>query len=65
MKGTAGFVEGRVNPDSIWAVMHRESHVLFPDELFADLFESTGRRSCPSDRGDGDGSAAPVRVVGS
>ena len=33
--------------DSIWAVLHRECHVLFPDEMFADLFTSTGRRSVP------------------
>jgi Transposase DDE domain/Transposase domain (DUF772) len=47
MKGTSGFVGGRVADDSIWAVLHRECHVLFPDELFADLFTSTGRRSVP------------------
>jgi len=47
MKGTASFVGGRVKDDSIWAVLHRECHVLFPDELFADLFTSTGRRSVP------------------
>lgn len=47
VKGTAGFVGGRVAEDSIWAVLHRECHVLFPDELFADLFQSTGRRSVP------------------
>jgi hypothetical protein len=47
MKGTAGFVGSRVNDDSIWAVLHRECHVLFPDEMFADLFTSTGRRSVP------------------
>lgn len=47
MKGTAGFVGGRVADDSIWAVLHRECHELFPDELFADLFTSTGRRSVP------------------
>ena len=47
LKGTAGFVAGRVGEDSIWAVLHRECHVLFPDELFADLFTSTGRRSVP------------------
>ncbi len=47
MKGTASFVESRVKDDSIWAVLHRECHVLFGDELFADLFESTGRRSVP------------------
>jgi hypothetical protein len=47
MKGTAVFVGERVRDDSIWAVLHRECHVLFPDELFADLFTSTGRRSVP------------------
>jgi IS5 family transposase len=47
MKGTAAFVEGRVGDDSIWVVLHRECHVLFPDELFADLFRTTGRRSVP------------------
>jgi hypothetical protein len=47
MKGTTSFVGGRVKDDSIWAVLHRECHVLFPDELFADLFTSTGRRSVP------------------
>jgi Transposase DDE domain/Transposase domain (DUF772) len=47
MKGTAGFVGARVKDDSIWAVLHRECHVLFPDELFADLFTTTGRRSVP------------------
>jgi hypothetical protein len=47
MKGTTSFVGQRVKDDSIWAVLHRECHVLFPDELFADLFTSTGRRSVP------------------
>jgi IS5 family transposase len=47
MKGTAGFVGGRVADDSIWAVLHRECHALFPDGLFADLFTTTGRRSVP------------------
>jgi hypothetical protein len=47
MKGTADFVGGRVKDDSIWAVLHRECHVLFPDESFADLFTTTGRRSVP------------------
>jgi hypothetical protein len=46
MKGT-GFVGGRVAENSIWAVLHRECHRLFPDELFADLFATTGRRSVP------------------
>ena len=47
MKGTTDFVGGRVKDDSIWALLHRECHVLFPDELFADLFTTTGRRSVP------------------
>jgi hypothetical protein len=47
LKGTAGFVGRRVKDDSVWAVLHRECHVLFPDELFADLFTATGRRSVP------------------
>ena len=44
MKGT-GFVGDRVAGDSMWAVLHRECHRLFPDELFVDLFAVTGRRS--------------------
>ena len=47
MKGTASFVTGRVKENSIFAVLHRECHVLFPDELFADLFAGSGRRSVP------------------
>jgi hypothetical protein len=41
------FVGDRVAADSIWAVLHRDCHRLFPDEMFADLFASTGRRSVP------------------
>jgi hypothetical protein len=47
MKGTASFVAGRVKENSIFAVLHRECHVLFADELFADLFADSGRRSVP------------------
>src|SRR6266487_2038911 len=47
MKGTAAFCDGRVGEDSIWAVLHRECHRLFPDEMFADLFADVGRRSVP------------------
>jgi len=46
LRGT-GFVADRVGPDSIWAVLDREGGRLFGDELFADLFTSTGRRSVP------------------
>lgn len=44
---TAGYCEGRVAPGSIYGILHRECFALFPDELFADLFDDTGRRSVP------------------
>ena len=47
LRGSAAVCEGRVSPDSIWAVLHRECHRLFPDEMFADLFSDRGRRSVP------------------
>jgi Transposase DDE domain/Transposase domain (DUF772) len=47
LKGTAGFCEGRVGDGSVWVLLHRECHRLFGDELFADLFAATGRRSVP------------------
>ena len=46
-RSTAGFCEGRVAPDSIYGILHRECFGLFPDELFADLFDEAGRRSVP------------------
>src|SRR3546814_76414 len=46
MKGT-GFVGDLVAEDSIFAILHRDGHRLFPDDMFADLYESTGRRSVP------------------
>jgi hypothetical protein len=46
MKGT-GFVGDRVAEDSIFAVLHRDGYRLFPDDMFADLYETTGRRSVP------------------
>src|SRR5260370_32788050 len=47
LASTAVFCEGRVAPDSVYALLHRECSVLFPDEMFADLFAVTGRRSVP------------------
>ena len=44
---TVAFCEGRVAPDSIYGVLHRECRNLFPDEMFADLFTETGRQSVP------------------
>jgi IS5 family transposase len=45
--GSARVVEGRVAPESIWVLLHREGHRLFPDEMFSDLFSERGRRSIP------------------
>ena len=45
---TASFCDGRVAEDSIYGLLHRECHRLFPDEMFADLFcDGRGRRSVP------------------
>jgi Transposase DDE domain/Transposase domain (DUF772) len=44
---TTGFCEPLVAPDSIYALLHRECHQLFADEMFADLFCDIGRRSVP------------------
>src|SRR6202046_555810 len=46
-RATSALCEGRVGADSIYAVLHRECFALFPDEMFADLFTGTGRRSVP------------------
>ncbi|MGK2887044.1 MAG: IS1182 family transposase, partial [Rhodococcus sp. (in: high G+C Gram-positive bacteria)] len=43
----SGFVGDLVAEDSIFAILHRDGHRLFPDDMFADLYESTGRRSVP------------------
>jgi hypothetical protein len=47
LSSTAGFCEGRLAPNSIYAVLHRECHNLFPDGMFADLFAQEGRYSVP------------------
>ena len=47
LRTTAGYCEGRVGSDSIYAVLNRECFNLFPDEMFADLFTDVGRRSVP------------------
>ena len=46
-RSTAGFCEGRVAPESIYGILHRECFALFPDEMFGDLFDDVGRRSVP------------------
>ncbi|HEY2098950.1 MAG TPA: IS1182 family transposase [Pseudonocardia sp.] len=47
LSSTAGFCEGRLAPNSIYAVLHRECRKLFPDGMFADLFAQEGRYSVP------------------
>jgi hypothetical protein len=44
---TVDYCQERVAPGSIYGILHRECHSLFPDELFADLFTDIGRRSVP------------------
>ena len=44
---TTAFCEGRVAPDSIYGLLHRECFELFADEMFSDLFCDVGRRSVP------------------
>jgi Transposase DDE domain/Transposase domain (DUF772) len=46
-RSTVALCEGRVAPESIYGILHRECFRLFPDEMFADLFEDVGRRSVP------------------
>ena len=46
-RSTATYCEGRVPADSLYALLHRECHRLFPDAAFADLFTDIGRRSVP------------------
>jgi IS5 family transposase len=41
------FCDRVLDESSIYAFMHRERDHLFPDEVFADLFDSHGRRSVP------------------
>jgi hypothetical protein len=46
-RSTAVFCEGRLAPGSLYGMLHRECFRLFPDEMFADLFDDVGRRSVP------------------
>ena len=41
------FCDKVLDERSIYAFMHRERDRLFPDEVFADLFDEHGRRSVP------------------
>jgi hypothetical protein len=44
---TARYCDGKLSPTSIYGLLHRECHRLFPDDSFADLFRDIGRRSVP------------------
>jgi hypothetical protein len=44
---STSFCRDRLSPTSIYALLHRESHRLFADEAFADLFQEIGRHSVP------------------
>jgi hypothetical protein len=41
------YCDEKLSPTSIYRLLHCESHRLFPDETFADLFQDVGRRSVP------------------
>src|SRR5680860_865558 len=41
------FCDGQVAEGSIYGMLHRERDRLFGDEMFADLYTTTGRRSVP------------------
>jgi hypothetical protein len=46
-RSTSAYCEASLSPTSIYSLLHRECHRLFPDEAFADLFRDIGRRSIP------------------
>lgn len=46
-RSSRAFCEERLAETSIYRLLGRECHRLFPDEAFADLFEDVGRRSIP------------------
>jgi len=46
-RSTSAYCDAKVSPTSIYGLLHRESHRLFPDDAFADLFSDVGRRSVP------------------
>ncbi len=44
----ASYCRSRLSEASIYSLLYREGHRLFPDEMFSDLFTKRGRRSIPS-----------------
>lgn len=47
LRSSADYCRDLLSETSIYALLERESHRLFPDEDFADLFQDVGRRSIP------------------
>jgi len=47
LRSTVSFCDSKLSPTSIYALLFRECHNLFPDDAFADLFKDIGRRSIP------------------
>jgi len=46
-RSDTSFCQDRVPATSIYGLLYRESHRLFPDEAFADLFADIGRACVP------------------
>ena len=46
-RSSRAFCEGRLSETSVYRLLARESHRMFADETFADLFDDVGRRSIP------------------
>lgn len=46
-RSSADLCEARLGESSIYRLLHRECHRLFPDGAFSDLFDGRGRRSVP------------------
>lgn len=44
---SATYCDGKLSPTSIYGLLYRECHNLFPDDAFADLFAGIGRDSVP------------------
>lgn len=47
LHSTTSYCEANLGPTSIYRFLHDHGEELFPDEAFADLFQTTGRASVP------------------
>lgn len=47
LRSSADYCRDLLAEKSIYALLERESHRIFPDDSFADLFQDVGRRSIP------------------